>query len=146
MVVVVPQHPCHTPVKGKTTPNFRNSHHIKQHLAHLDAKKNSNRLENFSQGISVPEKTIPQLSVNSVVRLLRYNPPGTKNPRISGIQVTLYTLILSHSSTPQRSPSASSPHLIEGAVLPRILRFSIGPATQILQNPARIHTPAIATS
>jgi hypothetical protein len=80
VVVVVLLPPCNTPVRGKTTPKNRNPHHFKQHHAHPDTKNNPNRLENFSLGISGPEKTNPQLSANSVVRLLSYNPPRNKKP------------------------------------------------------------------
>ena len=104
VVVVVLLPPCHTPVRGKTTPKNRNPHHFKQQLAHPDIKNNSNRPEKFSLGISGPEKTNPQLSANSVVRLLSYNRPGTKNPQISGFQVTPFTLPLSLTYPPPTVP------------------------------------------
>jgi hypothetical protein len=104
VVVVVLLPPCHTPVRGKTTPKNRNPHHFKQHHAHPDIKNTPNRLENFSLGISGPEKTNPQLSANSVVRLLSYNRPGTKNPQISGFQVTPFTLPLSLTYPPPTVP------------------------------------------
>jgi hypothetical protein len=104
VVVVVLLPPCHTPVRGKTTPKNRNPHHFKQHHAHPDTKNIPNRLENFSLGISGPEKTNPQLSANSVVRLLSYNRPGTKNPQISGFQVTPFTLPLSLTYPPPTVP------------------------------------------
>ena len=102
-------YPCHTPVRGKTTPKIQNPHHIKPLSAPPNTKKNSNCPENFSRGILGSAKTNFQLSAKSVVWLLRYSLLGTKTPQFSGFQVTCYTLPLSLTYPPPMVPLRSIP-------------------------------------
>ena len=109
MVVVVPVYPCHTPVRGKTTPKIRNPHHIKPFSTSPNNKNNSNRAENFSLSILRPAKSNSQLSANSVVWLLRYSPPGTKSPQFFSFHITPNTLPLSLTYPPPTVPLRSLP-------------------------------------
>ena len=58
----------------------------------------------------------------------------------------LHSTPLPHLPPPLRSPSTPSPHTVQDAVLPGALGFSIQQADKILQIPARINTPVIATN
>ena len=139
-------YPCHTPVRGKTTPKIRNPHHIKPFSTSSNNKNNSNWAENFSLSILGPAKSNSQVSANSVVWLLRYSPPGQKSPQIFSFQVTPHTLPLSHTYPPPTVPLRSLPPYSSrrcSAPCSRIFNTTSGQNSGI---PAGISTPVIATS
>ena len=102
-------YPCHTPVRGKTTPKIRNPHHIKPLFSPHNSQNNSNGAENFCLSKLGPAKTNSQVSANSVVWLLRYSPLGTQSPQFCTFQVTPYTLPLSLTYPPPTVPLHSLP-------------------------------------
>ena len=101
---MVPIYPCHTPVRGETTPKIRNPHHIKPFSTSLNNKNNSNWAENFCLSILGPAKSNSQVSANSVVWLLRYSPLGTKSPQFCYFHITPNTLPLSFTYRPPTVP------------------------------------------
>ena len=106
---MVAVYPCHTPVRGKTTPKIRNPHYIKPFSTSPNNKNNSNRAEYFSLSILGPAKLNSQLSANSVVWLLRYSPHGIKSQQFFCFHITHNTLPVSLTYPPPMVPLRSLP-------------------------------------